>query len=250
MKIFEDYAYYYNLFYQDKDYKGEAQYIHKLIQKYNKGSKSILNLGCGTGNHDINLYNLGYEVHGVDLSKDMIVQAKKNKIKNKLTFDIGDIRNYDINKKFNNVISLFHVMSYQNSNEDLKNAFKTAYKHLTAGGIFIFDCWYGPGVLTDPPAVRVKRIETEKYNIVRIAEPKMYAEKNIVDVCYQIVIADKKNETFKEIKEVHSMRYLFNPEIEYILNEVGFKLIDCFEFGNDKSLDYCSWNACFVGVKI
>ena len=40
--------------------------------------------------------------------------------------------------------------------------FKTAAKHLKQNGVFIFDFWYGPGVLTDPPALRQKRLENNE----------------------------------------------------------------------------------------
>ena len=71
-------------------------------------------------------------------------------------------------------LSLFHVMCYLNSNAALLNTFKNVYQHLNEGGIFIFDCWFGPGVLTDPPVVRVKRLENTNLEITRIAEPELF----------------------------------------------------------------------------
>ena len=50
---------YYDLFYDDKNYQLEANYIHEKIQEYKSNSKSILELGCGTGKHAINLTNHG-----------------------------------------------------------------------------------------------------------------------------------------------------------------------------------------------
>ena len=50
----------------------------------------------------------------------------------------------------------------------------TAAKHLKPNGVFIFDFWYGPGVLTDPPVVRLKRLENEEIEVLRIAEPVMH----------------------------------------------------------------------------
>jgi Predicted methyltransferase (contains TPR repeat) len=250
MKVFEDYAYYYNLFYENKDYSNEALYIHKLIQNYNKGTRNILDLGCGTGKHDLELSKLRYKVHGIDLSSTMIEQALRNEDGNKLSFKVDDIREYRDDIKYDAVISLFHVMSYQCTNEDLERAFKTAYEALNVGGIFIFDCWYGPGVLTDPPVVRIKRVENEKYYIIRLAEPKTDTVNNVVDVNYDVLITDKVSGVTKNIKEIHRMRYLFKPEIEYIMKKVGFKLLDCFEFGKTEMLTNDSWYGCFVGVKI
>ena len=34
MEVFQDYAYYYNAFYQDKDYTAEAKQVDELLKKY------------------------------------------------------------------------------------------------------------------------------------------------------------------------------------------------------------------------
>ena len=46
---------------------GEADFIEKELA-FNKGSH-ILDIGCGTGRHAIELAMRGYKVTGVDLSK-------------------------------------------------------------------------------------------------------------------------------------------------------------------------------------
>ena len=76
MKAFGNYSRYYNLLYKDKDYKGEAGFIHDLIQKYSPGAKSILDLGCGTGRHDALLAEKGYVITGVDMSEEMLLIEK------------------------------------------------------------------------------------------------------------------------------------------------------------------------------
>lgn len=77
METFQDYAYYYNAFYQDKDYKSEAKQVDILLQKYGQNIKKIINYGCGTGRHDIELSKLGYDCSGIDVSPLMIDIAKK-----------------------------------------------------------------------------------------------------------------------------------------------------------------------------
>jgi SAM-dependent methyltransferase len=214
MKIFNNYSKYYDLLYTDKNYQGEAEYIHQLIQQNSLNAKSMLNLGCGTGKHDFEFAKLGYKVVGIDLSQGMVDIANINNIDSvKLQFYQGDVRNVRLNKKFDVVVSLFHVMSYQITNEDLMAAFDTAREHLKEGGIFIFDYWYGPGVLTDPPLTRVKRIEDKHIEVLRIAEPFIQFDKNIVDVCYEIRVKDKFSGIEEIIKEKHTVRYLFLQEI-------------------------------------
>jgi len=84
------------------------------------------------------------------------------------------------------VIALFHVMSYQPRNADLRDAFATASAHLKRGGIFIFDYWYGPAVLTNLPTVRVKRVENGDIGVLRLSEPSIKVNENIVDINYLI----------------------------------------------------------------
>lgn len=252
MEVFsQNYAQYYNLLYRDKDYKSESKYIDQLIKKYAMNTSSILNLGCGTGSHDFELASLGYSVVGVDRSKEMVTIAQ-NSTPNKdlpLEFIHEDIGALELHKKFDVVISLFHVMSYMSTNEELLKAFKTAYNHLNDHSVFIFDCWYGPAVLTERPEVRVKDLEDESIKVTRIAEPIMHPNQNLVDVHYRIFIEDKMEDKIKHYEETHRMRYLFKPEIELLLEQAGFQILDSFEFMTNNPLDYNTWNGCFVGGK-
>ena len=252
MDTFQDYAYYYNAFYKDKDYMTEAKQVDSLIRKYGKDVRSIIDYGCGTGKHDIELVNLGYSCCGIDLSHTMIELAKRNSVnvEPQIDFYVADIRTYEPARKYDAVISLFHVMSYQNSNEDILAAFRTARKALNKGGLFLFDVWYGPGVLSDKPVVRVKEVEDEKYKLVRIARPVMHDKTNLVDVCYEVLVIDKGTSETKTINEMHSMRYFFRPELEYFLKQTGFELIDNLDCKNLGNTDFLSWTSFFIAKAI
>lgn len=251
MEVFQDYAYYYNAFYQNKDYQAEVKQVDALMRKYQiEEIHRILNFGCGTGRHDMALAEMGYECTGIDMSAEMIEIAKKNAgdgTRN-IVFENADIRMYRSGVKYDAVISLFHVMSYQNSNEDIIAAFQSARRALDKGGIFLFDVWYGPGVLSDRPALRVKEAETEQHRLMRIARPVMHDKTNVVDVCYEILVIDKQTHVAETINEVHSMRYFFRPEIEYYLKESGFELIDNVDSATLEGTDYNSWT-CYFAAK-
>lgn len=247
MEVFQNYAYYYNAFYQDKDYKAEALQVDALLKKYGNGITALLNLGCGTGRHDLELSQLGYDCVGIDMSPLMIDIARNNtKGKKNIHFDVADIRGYEPQKAYDAVISLFHVMSYQNSNEDILSAFQTARKALDKEGLFLFDAWYGPGVLSDKPVVRVKEIEDEKHRLIRIARPVMHDRDNVVDVCYEVLVIDKESGKTRTINEVHHMRYFFRPEIEFLLKEAGFELIENLDCRTLKETSYESWTSFFL----
>lgn len=256
MTVFGNYARYYNLLYRDKDYGAEAKFIDKLLQTYAPSTEALLELGCGTGVHAALLASSGYEVCGVDVSQEMLAQAEARsrslppEIASKLCFLQGDLRTLRIERNFDAVISLFHVFSYQTTNQDLQAAFATAKAHLKPGGVLIFDCWYGPAVLSDRPVVRVKRLEDEEISVTRIAEPVMHANENLIDVNYQVFIKNKSSCAVEELSETHKMRYLFKPEIDYFLSENQFHPLAAGEWmtGNEPGVQ--SWGVYFVAKRI
>ena len=123
---------------------------------------------------------------------------------------------------------------------------KTAKEHLAPDGFFIFDCWYGPAVLSDPPVVRIKRLEDELIRVVRIAEPVMHPNENVVDVNYQVIITEKSTGTVEQLVETHRMRYLFFPELEQYLQNAGLSIIAASEWMTGNSLSLSTWGVCFV----
>jgi SAM-dependent methyltransferase len=255
MVAFDHYAQYYDLFYQDKEYDNEASYVHRLIQKFAPKTRSILELGCGTGKHASLLAENGYVIHGVDISSEMLRRAQERlsslpgKISAKLQFSHGDIGDIRLDNKYDAVIALFHVVSYQTSNNALQKTFETVKHHLDPNGIFIFDVWYGPAVLSDPPVVRVKRFENDAVLMTRIAEPDLDVNENIVKVHYQLFVKDKRKQHIEEIRELHTMRYFFKPELELFLGKHGLGIVMSQEWmtGNTPGTD--TWGVCFVSKK-
>ncbi len=248
MSVFGNYSRYYDLLYRDKDYGGEAAYIHSLIERQRPGARSVLDLGCGTGRHASLLAERGYDVTGVDRSPEMLAEARAREVRaGRSEFVEGDLRSVRLGRQFDVVVSLFHVMSYQTTNADLAAAFATLRAHLAPGGLFIFDCWYGPAVLNLRPAVRVLRLEDEATAVTRLAEPVLHPNANVVDVNYQVFVKDKRTSAVSELREKHSMRYLFAPEVDFLLAAAGLEpqKLEAFMADGGPGLD--TWTAVFLG---
>jgi SAM-dependent methyltransferase len=251
-KVFSAYSNYYDLLYLDKDYIAETEHVNSLINSYSKNAKSILELGSGTGIHASFLANLGYEVTGIDQSKPMLNKAEERKkrlhksIANRLSFYEGDIRSYQSKDKFDVVISLFHVMSYMETDTDLIKAIQTAANNLKRDGLFIFDCWHGPGVLNDKPVSRSKFIVNKAILVKRKSTPEIFLKKNVVEVNFDIVIQNKKTKEETTLYEKHKMRYLFTDELKNLLETNNLNIIHTEEWLTKKPLSETSWNACYV----
>ena len=242
------YSKYYDLLYSDKDYVIEAKYVEDLIKKNTNNAMSILELGCGTGKHADIFCDSGFIVHGVDDSKQMLNIAELKRVgkENNLFFTHSKIQNLNLDKKFDVVTSLFHVMSYQITNESLVESFRVAKNHLKKRGIFIFDFWYGPAVLTDLPSTRVKRLKSDEIKVTRIAEPKLHPQLNVVDVNYDIYIQDLISEKITQQKELHRMRYFFDAELTEFILKVGFKIKQKYKWMDFQKPDLNSWSVVWV----
>lgn len=255
MTVFGNYSRYYDLLYRDKDYAAEAEFIAGLIEQHAPSAKRVLELGCGTGKHAALLAEKGYEMHGVDRSPTMLEAAHARKhtmavdIAFRLEFSEGDVRNCKAGSDFDVVMSLFHVVSYQTTNDDLLAMFRNAHAHLRDGGTFIFDYWYGPAVLTDRPTERTKHMESDAIQVTRYAKPVMHPNESIVDVNYTIEITDKASKTLETLHETHHMRYLFAGEIELLARATGFEVQHACEWMTGKQPDFGTWGVCSILTK-
>jgi SAM-dependent methyltransferase len=247
MTAFGGYARYYDLLYRDKDYRGETEFVDRLIRTHAPGARRVLELGCGTGIHATLLAEQGYDVVGLDRSEDMLaaaaqrVTALPQTIANRVRFIHGDVRDFQVDGRFDAALALFHVLSYQLTNDDLRAVFDRVKAHLAPGGVFIFDCWYGPAVLTDRPAVRVKRFADASTCVTRIAEPTLHPNLNRVDVRYHLFVKDKSNETVEELSELHQVRYLFRPELELLTQNAGLRIASWGAWLSDREPDDSTW---------
>ncbi len=239
---FNLYSKYYDLLYSCKDYNAEADYISECINRYSPNAKSILEFGSGTGGHGLILQKKRFDIYGLERSTQMVDVARQHGF----SCEQADIINFEIDRKFDVVISLFHVISYINDNNSLEKVFRNALQCLNSGGIFIFDVWYSPAVYHLKPEARIKKVENDEICVIRIADPEIHSNINVVDVNYTILVNDKTTDKWIEFQEKHPMRHFSIPEIRLLAMLTGFELLKSEEFltGNQPSEN--TWGVTFI----
>lgn len=245
--VFNDYSRYYDLLYKDKDYAGETAYIQSLLTRFGVKDGNILEFGSGTGKHGCLLATSGHTVHGIELSPDMVSRAENVP---GFTCQQGDITRVNMGRSYDAVLSLFHVLSYLTRNDQLQAVFSNAAGHLNTGGLFIFDFWYSPAVYAQKPMMRVKRMADKNVDITRIAEPSMHPNENRVDVNYTIYEHNKTTGHFQSMHELHPMRHLSLPEIDFLSSTTGFKRLIAEEFLTGRAPSDATWGVCVVLQKV
>lgn len=229
MSVFGAYSLYYNLLYADKDYAAESAFVLGLLQKYGKKPATVLDLGCGTGRHDLELARKGIHVTGLDLSESMLEMGKLQIAEaetgqGSVELLRGNACSARLGRTFDAVISLFHVLSYQTESRQALEMLRTAAAHLEPGGLFLADFWFGPAVLRIWPEERAKIMENDLARVSRHAMPQIDVCKDVVNVHYDIEIEDRATGEKSELAEDHPMRYWFLPELAYLARKAGFEV--------------------------
>ena len=247
MSNFQRYSAFYDLLYADKDYAAEADYVARVLGP----ARSVLELGSGTGRHGRLLAERGFDVLGVELSAEMAAEARRRSCNGgpsagTFSCDVGDLRSFRAGRTFDAVISLFHVISYQTGNDDLAAAFKTAAGHLAPGGLFLFDVWHGPAVLTQQPSVRTREAADPARRLRRTATPTLDTNLGTVRVDYDMACEDLVTGEATRFGETHLMRYLFPTEIGLLAAAAGFQQLGSEEFLTGRPPSPDTWGVAYL----
>lgn len=251
MSVFAEYSAYYDALYRDKDYAAEAAYVLQLLRERRPDIATLIDLGCGSGKHARELARTGLRVTGVDRSAAMLAEAERlvRDDAPRPQFIEADVVSFVAPEPADAIVSLFHVVSYLTSNEQLETFFANVTRSLVPGGLLLFDFWFGPAVLAQKPDVRVKRVAFGDYEVVRIAEPQLHEERNVVDVNYTLFIESKTGGAIQKVTESHPMRYFSLPEIEQFLGRAGLRMLDRHEWMTRGPLSVNTWSATVVAQR-
>lgn len=220
--LFENYAENYDKEAFTQGTIGECDFIESEFN-YDKTLK-ILDVGCGTGRHTIELSKRGYTVTGIDLSESQLARAreKAKDVNLKINFLKYDARNLPFNKEFDAAIMLcegaFPLMETDEQNfEILKNATKS----LKDKGKFIFTTLNGLFPLYN---------SVEKFCASTSTNGNAVYHSNTFDLMtfrdYNIteIEDDFGNKKTLECNE----RYYVPSEITWMLKSLGYKGVDIF----------------------
>jgi len=132
---------------------GELIYNNRLYDKINsfdsdfsfytelskEAGGAVLELCCGTGRLTIPIHNAGVDITGLDYTESMLEGAREKSKGLNIPFVQGDIRSFNLNKKFNLIFIPFNSFQHMYTLSDVEQAFECIQKHLAQGGLFAFD---------------------------------------------------------------------------------------------------------------
>lgn len=217
-ELFENYASKYDEESFTHGTMGECDFIEEEVNHL-KSSK-ILDIGCGTGRHSIELAKRGYSVTGVDLSESQLRRAK-DKAKEQgqeVEFQLRDARNLNFAHEFDLVIMLcegaFPLMETDEMNFRI---LENAARSLNSEGKLIFTTLNGLFPLfhsvkefVNSGAEKGASSETT-FDLMTFRDHSVY---------------ETEDDSGKKMLLKCNERYYVPPEITWLLKSIGFKKID------------------------
>ena len=220
--LFEDYGKKYDNENFTQGTIGECDFIEKEIN-YDK-SLRIIDIGCGTGRHSIELTERGYKVIGIDLSESQLERAKaKAKAQNlQIDFQKHDARNLPFRNEYDLAIMLcegaFPLMETDEMNYEI---LRNAANSLKAAGKLIFTTLNGLFPLFH---------SVEEFCASTTDELNATYSKNTFDLMtFRDFNITTVEDDFGNKKELEcNERYYVPSEITWLLKSLEFKKIDIY----------------------
>lgn len=207
---------YYHMLYKHRNDEEARQFLDNILgfTKLNAGAH-VQDLACGTGRHSIYLNSLGYEVVGLDLSKNSILKAKESE-SDTLHFYLHDMREVFQEGSFDAVFNLFTSFGYFEKEEDNLKVIESVFKALKPGGIFVFDYLSADVVLAELPGHEIKAVDGYIFEINKtFSNGKIQKEITIN--------REGQSMSYTESVSAFSRKYLVD-----LIKNVGLELEHCF----------------------
>lgn len=178
--------------------------------------KSVLDIGCGTGKIDKLLKDKGYDILGIDNSKEMIEYAQKNYPE--VDFKQLDAENFRLDKKFDAVIALDSVLTFLTKEDAFETAIRNIVGHMKKGSIFFFDIGFTEKLIPKDFEDHFVK-EVKKGNDVYKKETFMRRQEDFLVTNIKII---ENSKTIIEEKHVH--RIISENLVVKLLNGLGCKV--------------------------
>jgi len=136
-----DYPEYYETAFSFRNIEEETKFLHQCIQQFSKiNVTDIFEIGCGNAPHAGLLSELGYNYHGLDLSRNMLDYAmyKWKDLPNKIQLQEATMVDFSYKQKVDFAFVMLGSL-YLNSFDEIKSHFDSMSKLLNEGGLYFLD---------------------------------------------------------------------------------------------------------------
>jgi SAM-dependent methyltransferase len=205
----------YDLFYEWKDYAGEAEKLHSLIDARAPAARTLLDVACGTGRHLEHL-RAWYDVEGVDLDERLLEVARKKLPDVRL--EAADMRDFDLVRRYDVVTCLFSSIGYVQTPEALRSSIAAMARHLALDGLLVVEPWLAPSTFDPSHPSRAVVVDRPELQAVRMNDSRVEGGISIMDFHYLIA---RPGQAMEHLIETHTLGLFTEDEYRGALEAAG-----------------------------
>ena len=138
MQAYMGFAQVYDMFMDNVPYEEWSRYLTGLLREYGAPKGICVELGCGTGRMTRLLQAAGYDMIGIDSSREMLQIAQEQEHEGILYLN-QDMREFELYGTVAAIVSVCDSMNYILEETELSEVFRLVNNYLDPGGVFIFD---------------------------------------------------------------------------------------------------------------
>jgi SAM-dependent methyltransferase len=204
---------------RNKDYAAEAAALAELIRERHPKAVSVLDVGCGTGEHLKHLRTFFTDVEGLELSEPM--RAKALAKLPEVPVHAGDMRDFALDRAFDVVVCLFSAIGYTRSADELNASIHAMAGHLEPGGLLVVDPWFHPDGWQGGHLDHTVAIDNGR-KVMRLAQSSRDGRTS--RVTYHYLVGDSNG--VSHFTDVHEMTLFTREEYTSAIRKAGCEQVE------------------------
>ena len=240
---YNSFAWVYDEFISDVDYKKLCKRLLKLCKKYSHKPKLVLDAACGTGNFTNELIKHKLDVIGVDNSNEMLSVARE-KLPIGTTLICQDLCELDLYGTIDTVFCTLDSLNHITDFEKFKTAISKMALFLEPGGLMFFDV----NTVYKHQKILANNIFTDESENIYLTWQNKLLEDNVVNI--DLTFNARQNDgNLISFNENFNERAYSDEEIKNALSQANLEILETRDFFSFKSPNNTSEKIIYIVKK-
>ena len=222
--MYDVFAYFYDELMSDLPYDKWADTAALILEKHGIKTGRVIDLGCGTGEITMRLFDKGYEMTGIDLSSEMLTIAADKKYENEMDdimYVCQDMTDISLPFKADAFVCLGDGMNYLTDEDTFTSALKSVKENISDNGVFVFD-------------LKTYKLYSEQYADNEFSEEHddvllnwvNHFDKETGINTYNISLEYEDEDGYQKSDEIHEQKAYSTDVVHTMAEQAGLKIVE------------------------
>lgn len=220
--MYNSFAFFYDDFTDNVEYKKRTDYICRLFKKYGKMPTLLLDAACGTGSFSVEFAKRGVSVIGADISADMLSVAAEKRAEENLDILLinSPLSELDLYGTVDGAVCLLDSLNHITDYRELQRSVSRISLFLEPQALFIFDAnteYKHAEILAD------NTFTIENDNVFCVWQNKYAKQKRTTKITLDFF--EKNGEAYNRYTEVFCERAYTDAELRRVIKNAGLETV-------------------------